>query len=614
MNPELIKLAREFFAAKRRAEKDGMPVTIEEQEEFVAVKSGGKYSLGELQVVMSRTAPTGVSGNVRGIMTRAIQGLTGEFGDEIVGKMPRALGGGEAAAEEMRLADDQYRAHRPVVSAATSMASGFLVPGMGAAKVLPALARGGRGALAAGGVAGATGAVMGGITGAGAAESGQRLEGAARGAAIGTVFGAPLGAAGARISRGSAPAIPGKLREAIRRDTPEIEANLAEAQATGRGDVVGLANLSARMHGMADLFATRSVEAKSRIANLVGRQAAEANARVARWIPDLPAPPARLRQLKDDLKRWSKSDEGFDGLKRQNPQVDATKIIPLLSDPKFVDLLKEANEVHLIGRIPDLGRPSFSILQTVKVKLDAAARAGFKQPQTQELAARIAETRDALVAAMTEAVPGYAPIAAEYGRRLGLQTAIKQGQKAWKSGTVEDIEEIMRDLSPEQITEFRTGMAHGLRSLVQRTKPDRKLATKIVGPQGGGAEPLLQRKLEIVFGDQDNFAEFMRGTRVERDIGDLSKTVTGSQTAERQGQAARSAAVSFSQNPVRAMWQSTVGRVADNIEQRSARQGARVLESQGSKLEEVLRLINRRDLLPMAGAVAGSQAQSLFDR
>ena len=139
-----------------------------------------------------------------------LQGLTLGTSDEIASNavaIVAALKDGanyrqvqQAVLDDIQREQAAFREDEPEISTAAQLAGGLATGGAGLAKGVATQA--GKGLLAKGATAAGTGAVEGGIAGAGFAEQGEKLEGAASGAAVGAIAGPVLAGAGGLAGRG----------------------------------------------------------------------------------------------------------------------------------------------------------------------------------------------------------------------------------------------------------------------------------------------------------------------------------------------------------------------------------------------------------------------------
>lgn len=158
-----------------------------------------------------------------------IETMLGNVGDRLRGERPTYTGkeAYEAVLGAERAATDKFAAERPVASAALNVAGGLALPGakfIGGAKGLP-------GAVAR---SGAVGAGYGAVAGAGGADEGDRLKGAALGGALGGTVGAavPMAARGAQKLVGGR-ARPGRQPSGARQLLMQEGVTLTPGQITG---------------------------------------------------------------------------------------------------------------------------------------------------------------------------------------------------------------------------------------------------------------------------------------------------------------------------------------------------------------------------------------------
>lgn len=155
----------------------------------VAAPQASPVPTPEKKAAEPRSVLRRVDDFVRGIADTATFG----YADEIAGKLDSLFGGGQSgkkaydeAVKAQRQRDTEGGAER-----IAGQIGGAFVPGAAAVGAVRAVPTAGR--LARAGAGAATGAIQGGLYGSGAAEEGQRLEGAAKGAAIGAATGGILG-------------------------------------------------------------------------------------------------------------------------------------------------------------------------------------------------------------------------------------------------------------------------------------------------------------------------------------------------------------------------------------------------------------------------------------
>ena len=133
--------------------------------------------------VKPELAPVEPPGPVEGFMRGVAETATGGFLDELSGGVARAFVASPEEAEFVRQTSRQLTEASPP----GARLAGNIAGGIGVGAALPVA---GGGALARGAASMAEGAGLGALAGAGAAEEGERLEGAQQGALVGAAFGA----------------------------------------------------------------------------------------------------------------------------------------------------------------------------------------------------------------------------------------------------------------------------------------------------------------------------------------------------------------------------------------------------------------------------------------
>lgn len=145
------------------------------------------------------TEPPPRMGSARVAGRAAAQGLTMGFRDELAGLGAALVPGGQGyqeARDASRALDEEARRANPLLYGATEFASGFLVPGLGSAKLVGAAGKGAS-ALARAGRTIAGGAAMGGLGSLGYTEGSFKDQ--AKQVGIGTAIGGGLGLLGAAV-------------------------------------------------------------------------------------------------------------------------------------------------------------------------------------------------------------------------------------------------------------------------------------------------------------------------------------------------------------------------------------------------------------------------------
>lgn len=531
MDPELLKAITEL-KAKLREIPDA---TREEKDEFIRVKTGGKFGYGDAIKLMSQFD---TSVNPRNLGRSALQGAAMEWADELVG----AVGGD---ADKMRANDAMFKAAHPKTDMAARFAggaaTGLMVPGGTAATLARATARGV-----------ATGAAAGGLSAAGAAEDGERLEAAGPGAVIGGAAGGALpfliGGVGSFAPRIRAQR---RVNHAMNKSggKPVLEKELGRHVAAGRGDEVMMGDLSDRLRLEADFAANNSDDEFASLAKVTRERQGDMSDRMVQDVKELAGDAdhvSRGAELEEETRKWARDafgelrergktaggdilDDGKKAVEMPFPGTAASgaELADILNQPKVRQAWDDAQRAGLVGKEMDLSMPSFEKLQNVKFDLDDAVTAAFRQGKG-NLGSRLAEARDEIVQQMETRVPGYKAVNAEYAKRMRVARALEDGAKAWMTNDSRKLAQQVKSLAPEELETYRYGMASQLLEQLRSAQTNRDVALQL--QQAGKT---VQKKLEVVFGSKEKFDEFMRRVSSEADLGKMKAAVGNSATARR---------------------------------------------------------------------------------
>jgi hypothetical protein len=516
-------------------------------EEMVAYARSKGYNDQEIQ---ARLAGAGIEWSpetpiTAGNLARsAVQGASFNLADNALGMLPEWLGGGEAAAEDMRAKDAAFRKDHKGVATAAEIAGGLVMPGGLAAKLAGKGVGTARAILGGATAAGASGA----LAGAGAADGGTMGDRAKAAVAPGVISFAlggliPGGVAGVRALRPAARAAD-RLATATKRagGVQGLTAKLDEFAAAGRGQDVALADLSPSMRQAADFAANNNEEAFDQIGKVAYGRQTDASERILGDVTGpLGNPQANeiIEELASDTRKWAKSDAGFQGLRDANPVIapqDAVKFGKLLNSERVNDVWAQAQELQLIGTKPPEGPISFSVLQGTKERLDAAVDAAYGKG-IGDLGSRLADARDELVEEMRQSVPGYQKVAAEYAERKGRERMVAAGQEAFNTADSRGLAKQVGGMKPADLQRFREGMVSELITKLRSASTNRDLAKQLVD-----ASPAMQDKLKVAFGSGAAFDDFTQKTGVERELSKLLRVLGGADT-HRRGAAAGSGGI-----------------------------------------------------------------------
>lgn len=175
---------------------------------------------------------------------------------------------------------------------------------------------------------------------------------------------------------------------------------------------------------------------------------------------------------------------------------------------------------------------SFEKLFTVKEIVEDAANRMWQKEGQQGLAKRLTTLKNLLNGHLVDNIPEYSAVTEEYARRMNLERALQKGVDAWGDGDSAGLKTLIAKMSPEELHQFRAGMASELNAKLRNTATNQDAARRIMNSSIARDE-----KLQVIFGDQRHFNTFMEKARLEAKMARLRTTYTGSQTASRQIQA-----------------------------------------------------------------------------
>lgn len=521
MDPILDKVVKQLTQIRTDHPADFRALKKEDIDAFIREETQGKFGLADL---------THIDG--RNLGRSAVQGLTMNWGDELLG-----LAGGDK--EGMRTRQDLFHKSHPVVDVGTQVVTGalpfFALP---AAKGASLLAQMGRGA--------AIGAGSGAVAGAGAGDNAdERKQGALVGGLLGGGLGAAIpGAAGVlKTVRSPAAVANARLATAIEKSggIDKVRGTAQDFAANGRGDQVMLGDLSPQLRNAADFAATNSEDVFVPLTQkLAGRQT-DASDRLLQDTRGLLGsdPHAETQQaaLEAARNKWAAGPEGYGGLRDANPTFDTAPLAQALKHPTIQDAWRQARlagdltEVDPINKMlmeVEKARPvNFNDLQQLKRALDDRVGGAFARGNG-ELGRAYATIRNTVNDVLEQGAPGYKAVNAENHRLHGLENALKAGQEAWETVDSRGLASRLGTMAPEQIEQFRIGMASKMIAKLRSAATNRDEATKLVN-----SSPAQRDKLMAVFGDRPTFDQFMKRAEAEAELHKLNAAVGNSATARR---------------------------------------------------------------------------------
>lgn len=616
MNPDLIRAARLVFLAQQRASASGVSITPGDLDAFVREETKGQYSLADAQKYLTQHMTAFDPGiTPRNVGRSLAQGALGDWGDELLGKLPEALGGGKSAEEEMRLNQDIYHSAHPTADTIGKVAGG-VGSGVALGAIAPEISILSRFLPEAGTVAGAAtraaagGAAFGAVSGAGEGETGsQRLRGAGTGAATGAVLGGVLGAAagkGAQLMPAARAArrLANSVEESGGLDA--LKASNADAAAAGKGDEVMAGDLSPATQMLTRFATNNNPNTYVRAAEKLNARQPNMSERLLNGATDLLGETPDATTRGDALARaksdFAASDAGYEGLRKADVKFAPSDVSPFLKEPSVQGawkLARRAGDITEGSPLDELfnklsaANPSaspeairsamgsegmekvtqqfgdrditFDDMHQFKQLLDDKAASAFRSGQG-SLGKAYATVRDAVKQAMIDKVPGYAGVDSKYAAMSRLETSLQQGVETFNRTGTRQLASDVAQMSPEDLQQFRHGLASKLVDQLSDVKTNRDAAKNLLD-----SSISMQQKLKMIFGDKETFDQFMNQVKWEKTMAQSSGAVKGSQThlldadAEFDPIPHIPAVVTHGPlGPFTALMQHTLGRVSKN--------------------------------------------------
>lgn len=485
------------------------------------------------------------------------QGATFNFLDEMA-----ALAGPQYG-QMVRGATEKFATERPIAAAGLELAGGLATaPFTGPLSF-------GRGITTTGKVLRTAGdlATQGALSGAGAAQEGERLSGAAMGAATGAVLGGAANVAGrtarnvigtpimSRLPQGAMGMVPESAGGYnVRPDYPrERLAQLLERDAQARmmsvepGQEAVMAATRLRKVGgeapiaMAGGNTLAEIDMLSQLPGTAGRQLLQQQRRIAAGRGGVISEEAGritgvTRSAEDELTDLAKKQAESAGPLYQKLQsitfpVDdelqnilnrskldlgaAQRTATRRGEPQIaLRKLKEGDELPFAS--------ADQLKRTLWDKAEAARRAGNKNE-----AADLDKLRLDLVGKLDSLSPDYAKARSTFAGFAELQNAVEQGRKALGE-TSESLSKLTDQMTPSELEAFRVGAVDALRGIAGGQAGQTRLLNMY-------KEPELQGKLRAIFGN--DFRQFQRTILAQEELKKLERVGAGSQTFKRLAQA-----------------------------------------------------------------------------
>jgi hypothetical protein len=493
----------------------------------------------------------------QGALTAA-QGATFNFADEMAGLVnPRYR-------DVVRGATQEFAQQNPMSAAGLELAGGLATaPFTGPLSL-------GRGITTTGKILRTGGdiAAQSALAGAGAADEGDRLSGAAQGAAIGTVLGGGANVAGRMIRSGIITPAMSRLPEGVMGMVPETAggynvrpdyarerlAELLERDAQARimtgvepGQEAVMSAARLRKLGLEAPIATAGGNTLAEIdmlANLPGSAGRQLTMQQRRIAAGRGGAITETAERATGVAR-SAEDELTDLAKRQadaaGPLYDKLRSATFPVDDELQSILGRARlDLGAAQRTATRrGEPQVSLRQLkqgdqlpfaaadqLKRSLWDKAQAARRKGSNNE-AADLDRLRLDLVKKLDSLSPDYAKARETFAGFAELETAVDLGRTAL-SETSESLSKLTKEMTPSELEAFRVGAVDSLRQVAGSQAGQTRLLNMY-------KEPELKGKLRAIFGN--DFREFQRMILSQEELKKLERVGGGSQTFKRLAQA-----------------------------------------------------------------------------
>ena len=495
----------------------------------------------------------------QGALTAA-QGATFNFADEMAGLVnPRYR-------DVVRGATQEFAQQNPMSAAGLELAGGLATaPFTGPLSL-------GRGITTTGKILRTGGdiAAQSALAGAGAADEGDRLSGAAQGAAIGTVLGGGANVAGRAIRSGIITPAMSRLPEGVMGIAPETLggynvrpdyarerlAELLERDAQARimtgvepGQEAVMSAARLRKLGPEAPIATAGgntlaeIDMLANLPGLAGRQLTMQQRRIAAGRGGAITKTAEratgvARSAEDELTDLAKRQADAAG-----PLYDKLRSATFPVDDKLQSILGRARlDLGAAQRTATRrGEPQVSLRQLkqgdqlpfaaadqLKRSLWDKAKTARRKGANNE-AADLDQLRLDLVKKLDSLSPDYAKARETFAGFGELETAVELGQSAL-SETAESLSKLTKEMTPSELEAFRVGAVDSLRQVAGSQAGQTRLLNMY-------KEPELKGKIQAIFGN--DFREFQRMILAQEQLKKLERIGgdRGSQTFKRLAQA-----------------------------------------------------------------------------
>jgi len=514
------------------------------------------------------------------------QGLTFGLSDEVqsgISALIDSVGSDQTfseaydrSQEDLRRKREAFEEDNEALAMGLELAGGLLTGGAGAARVLgsqavrnaPTLGR----ALAGIG----TGAAEGAIYGAGTADAGERLQGAAEGGGYGALGGAvaapianiagrALGAGANRLASLATDTPTGAAKRVIR-DTANAT-GLTPDEAVKRMRELGpdavLADLDEGTRMIARAGANRMGPMREQAQKFVIDRDRAQNQRLLSTIEAAAGSSKSFANTQKNIVQQRQEQAGplYDLARRKGLELtpDLREIV------KNVNIQGAANKLASLSGRPPLKAPTITVqrpagrfqregtTQTIKdpnatifddmTPQDRFDYLKFAKEGLSDMIGKAAkdnnrnqmrilmEQKDALVAAMGRQNEEYIRANSIFSSASELNDALVSGRTLMSNAVdADEVAEMLQGMTKTEQDMFRLGAVRSVADKLERLGANRDLSS-VIGP---GAPPAVQKKIALVMGD--DAPEFLRRAGVEENFAETKRAVTGNSTTELQKQ------------------------------------------------------------------------------
>lgn len=444
-------------------------------------------------------------------------------------------------------AAQDFASANPGMNFASEMA-GAVVPSLltgGAADAVVAgrLGMQGMGRVAAGGMlAGAAeGAAYGGIN----APDGERMGSAGMGALIGGTAGA---LAPGMLHAGRHLLIPSvrannRVRAAVNQTSGGRDAVLGfvdDAERAGRGDIVRLGDASPRLRQELDFAANSNPDAREQVMNALftrksGRPERSLQDLESQFGNPLPSRTADVGEMKESLRQWAAK---YYGTMRSGNDLLATDdaLLNILTRPQVQDAYRAAQSTPLIRE--GFGPQALTVSQLSQTRGRLRGLSGRAYTAGDgEMGSALKDAGSQLEAWISARVPEYESLNRAYAAHQEVIRAYEGASDWWIKADRGVMEQAMANIAKMKDPEMRRNATEAAR---------RGAASRLVEMLDGMSEnapgtldrlvkpnPLMKKKLRVLFGSDDRVEAYMQRVRIERELSYSEGALGGSQTAMR---------------------------------------------------------------------------------